>query len=197
MPTVTVTNFAIPPVSVLPPIGSPFLNPFDPGVGNNLPFITFDPSIVFDSQGHAVATAAQEALQPVLSPADLLNVGKAGFSIGAGIIGGGLKIVGKQALISNQFKVLDRANKKLKEIAPKFGKNPDELLQKILSKGKLFKDLRTKNQGNNSVILERPDGRGFLRATFDPDGKTLKSVALNRPDQIPNLIQKGDIVPLE
>ena len=61
----------------------------------------------------------------------------------------------------------------------------------------MFKELRTEKLGNISVILKRPDGRGFLRATFDPDGKTLKSVGLNQPKDIPNLLEKRLLEPLE
>ena len=163
--------------------GTPF------GTSSQGPFLSSPPS----AKSETLPSAACCDLTDVIGTP--LRRIKAGIGI-FGIIGG-IKNVGTQALISNPFKVIDRASKSLIKIAPKFGERPEDLPSEILNKGKLFKDLRTKNFGNISVIIKRDDGRGFLRATFDPDGKTLKSGGYIKLNKFPKLIEKGDLVPLE
>ena len=61
---------------------------------------------------------------------DVIGAPLRGIKAGIGIFGiiGGIKNVDTQALISNPFKVIDRASKSLIKIAPKFGKSPEDLL---------------------------------------------------------------------
>ncbi|MCA9463721.1 MAG: RHS repeat-associated core domain-containing protein [Nitrospira sp.] len=94
--------------------GTPF------GTSSQGPFLSSPPS----SESETLPSAACCDLT------DVIGAPLRGIKAGIGIFGiiGGIKNVGTQALISNPFKVIDRASKSLIKIAPKFGKNPEDLL---------------------------------------------------------------------